>query len=110
MAHCDLLIRSDVLHIPVYTGVALLYIYIICPRGLTARIPPFQGGGAGSIPVGGAQASRAMFVAFGSWHGVMLFLWSWSQFNLSLHRVAVIIILGYRYSYPSSSVDRAPAS
>ena len=43
---------------------------IICPRGLTARIPPFQGGGAGSIPVGGTQAPMAMVIAFGSRHGV----------------------------------------
>ena len=35
------------------------------------RILPFQGRDAGSSPVGGTQASRVIFVAFGSWHGVM---------------------------------------
>lgn len=49
------------------------YIHRICPRGLMVRILPFQGSGAGSIPVGGTQALRAIFVAFGSGHGVMLF-------------------------------------
>lgn len=73
------------------------------------RILPFQGSGAGSIPVGGTQASRVIFVAFGSWHGVMLFLVMVTNY-LSLHRVAVIVLLGYRYSYPSNSVDRVAAS
>ena len=51
------------------------YIYnIMPPSSRWFRIPPFQGGEAGSSPVGGTQALRVMFVAFGSWHGVMLFL------------------------------------
>lgn len=94
---------------PARSTLYILCRLIICPRGLTARIPPFQGGGAGSIPVGGTQASRVIFVAFGSWHGVMLFLVMVTNY-LSLHRVAVILLLGYRYSYPSNSVDRVAAS
>ena len=58
---------------PARSTLYILCRLIICPRGLTARTLPFQGGGAGSIPVGGTQASRVIFVAFGSWHGVMLF-------------------------------------
>lgn len=73
------------------------------------RMPPFQGGGAGSSPVGGTQASRVIFVAFGSWHGVMLFLVMVANY-LSLHRVAALCLVGCRYSYPSNSVDRVAAS
>ena len=55
-------------------GIALSYSHSIRPHRLDgSRTPPFQGGEAGSSPVGGTQASRVMFVAFGSWHGVMLF-------------------------------------
>lgn len=43
------------LYIPICVGMALLYIYNICPRGLMVRILPFQGSGAGSIPVGGTM-------------------------------------------------------